>query len=984
MLDYVIIQGEKEFPINGILNLNDRSISHFNEIENLEDLSNLRELHLQHNKIKTLEGLKNLKKLKVLQLNDNEITVLSNLESLENLELLDLSNNNIIKIENDLELKNLKKLDLYQNELKIIASLEYFVNLEEINLSNNHIEKISGLSSLKRLKKLVLSSNDITRIEGLENLESLELLFLGKNNIEVLEEFNNLKNLKILDLRENKINRLKGLENLSNLYRIKLSGNKIPLPIIQQFGESGKDYVSYCRGEFIVFENKYTCIDVTKAYENIKNVLVISGANIHKITDLKNLENLRDLEGLNLGDNEISDIKGLDSLENLKLLWLSSNNIKKIKNLGNLKKLENLSLSFNKITQIEGLETLTHLKKLNLRKNFIKNIENLDKLTELSTLSLQENEIKEITGLNSLLELKELTLSNNRIQNTKGIEKLRSLEGLILQDNFLTDIDEISNLTNLTILNLGKNQLNNISSIESLINLTKLKLGDNNIEDIEDLSNLKQLRKLGLENNNIHNILSLKDLIDLKYINLKGNPVHIELGHILDLSNNNPRRYIAYAILEPILKRLSGEIFWDKIIEKHPFLKDFHLNEIKEIIKLFPEIQLLVENGKTKSFSTFKNLVKALDTFIEPFEEQEDIKYSLISEKLCLPREEDAKKICKIIIEKELSRFPLYDIIDGIRKKVRPKTQDDSLSAFKQALLDKRHIYIEPMGKEGGEAEIYYVFSQDTRDLRIAKLFKQPIGIINRDIILSEGQKLIDIKHENIVEFYDKGVFTHEDKEYLFYIEEYIDGKNLREIDSRILTRPFEIRLKLLLQILKAESEFLEEFETHNDLSLDNIMITKSIKIKNKKIKIIDPGSSKYVPYTEDNDYDLLRIQEELIEFFLKEGELDHIGGLSELKKLSLNDLKDSLEKRLLEVEEDGSQENLTEDQKIIVSKLEKLWKRIHSNHPFEDIKVRYMDSNFYKYLDTEHWDLAKNSDSFKSLVLFSIICSNSSFNFFN
>lgn len=57
MLDYVIIRGEKEFPVNGILNLNKRNISHFDEIENLENLSGLKELHLQHNCINSIRKL---------------------------------------------------------------------------------------------------------------------------------------------------------------------------------------------------------------------------------------------------------------------------------------------------------------------------------------------------------------------------------------------------------------------------------------------------------------------------------------------------------------------------------------------------------------------------------------------------------------------------------------------------------------------------------------------------------------------------------------------------------------------------------------------------------------------------------------------------------------------------------------------------------------------------------------------------------------
>lgn len=58
---------------------------------------------------------------------------------------------------------------------------------------------------------------------------------------------------------------------------------------------------------------------------------------------------------------------------------------------------------------------------------------------------------------------------------------------------------------------------------------------------------------------------------------------------------------------------------------------------------------------------------------------------------------------------------------------------------------------------------------------------------------------------------------------------------------------------------------------------------------------------------------------------------------------------------------ENSSQDVLIKQQKNIILKLKVLRNRIHSNHPFEIIKVRYMDSDFYKYMDEEHWNRAIN-----------------------
>ncbi len=957
MLDYVIIRGEKEFPLNGILDLNKRSISHFNEIENLENLTSLKELHLQHNHIKTLEGLKNLKNLRLLQLNNNKITVLSNLESLENLETLDLSNNNIDKIGNDLELRKLKELDLYHNKLKNITGLENFVNLESLILSKNHIEKISGLSSLKKLKKLVLADNEINMIEGLESLEYLEKLYLGNNQIKTLKGLNNLYSLEELDLRSNKIKEIEGLENLSNLYKIKLSGNRIQLPIIQQFGENGKYYVKYCRGEYVIFENNYICvIDDQIDYENIKNVLVISGVEIHRIRDLKNIENLGELEGLNLGGNEISDIEGLDSLVNLKLLWLSSNNIVEIKGIKNLKKLEDLSLSFNEISRIEGLETLIHLKKLNLKSNFIKKIENLDKLTELNVLSLLKNKIEEITGLESLLKLKKLDLSKNKIKIIKGLNHLRNLKGLLLQENFLTELNEIISLSSLTILNLEKNQLKNINGIEKLINLTELNLADNNIEDIEELSNLRRLTKLGLEKNNIQDISSLKNLKNLKYINLIGNPIHPKIGHKLDLSNNNPRRYIAYTILKPIFDKLSGEIFWDEILKDYPFLNDFHLNEIKEIIKSFPEIQLLIENGTVKSFSTFDNLAKKLDTLIEPFKEQEDIPYSFITDNLYLPKDQDAKNICTIIIEKGLSRYPIYNTVKGIRKQVIKKKQEvlsnlrvlllgSNCKGMKEVLVGRE---IRKIRKILDHSSIQFIDAPDIkRDDIYEKLseFKPQIvhfsghGFNKTGPLFNGDEFLINIPpplFNQLIDVLKKG------EEYIkLIIFNVCESSLIAEKVSKFIDFTIGIEKKANDRCVAAFSKGFYRILLHKD-TIINAFDNGTIRFFNKHAEIKAGGLKR--PY----------------KMFCKNP--GSLGAFTETFGENINNNIYSSK----DVKGEASQEDFTEDQKCIILKLGELRDKIHFNYPFENIKVRYIDSDFYKYIDKEHWNRAKNQIVYK------------------
>ena len=96
-------------------------------------------------------------------------------------------------------------------------------------------------------------------------------------------------------------------------------------------------------------------------------------------------------------------------------LDLPCKKIKEIKNLNNMDDLQHLDLSHNKIIKIKGLDNLVGLQNLELRYNQITEIQGLDKLINLQKLSLSNNKISEIKGLDNLVNLKELYLYNNQI-----------------------------------------------------------------------------------------------------------------------------------------------------------------------------------------------------------------------------------------------------------------------------------------------------------------------------------------------------------------------------------------------------------------------------------------------------------------------------------------------------------------------------------------------------------------------------------------
>jgi len=226
------------------------------------------------------------------------------------------------------------------------------------------------------------------------------------------------------------------------------------------------------------------------------------------------------------------------------------------------------------------------------------------------------------------------------------------------------------------------------------------------------------------------------------------------------------------------------------------------------------------------------------------------------------------------------------------------------LDAFNSALEDKDYIYLEPMNKRGGWAEIFYIYSREDKETRVAKVYKEPLGRITETIYKSDAKKLMNISHENVVKIIDKGIIEYEDKKYFFLILEHIRGKNFEEIDSRLfLEIPYNKRLNFFVQAIDGINEFRENFDLHRDLHPGNIMLSDENTNKERTIKIIDPGSSRYYYEPRDEDIDLYSIKEGLLNLFLRPEEINKINESIKLKDIDFPEFR-ALIKKLSKIEE--------------------------------------------------------------------------------
>ena len=133
---------------------------------------------------------------------------------------------------------------------------------------------------------------------------------------------------------------------------------------------------------------------------DVKEVIKLN-CKCNKLTEIKGLDKLVNLENLLCGFNELIEIKGLDKLVNLRRLDCYSNQLTEL-DLSKLVNLEMLYCSFNKLTELD-LSKLVNLECLSCHNNKLTKLKGLNKLVNLEWLNGKEYIKPEPDKLNLIL-----------------------------------------------------------------------------------------------------------------------------------------------------------------------------------------------------------------------------------------------------------------------------------------------------------------------------------------------------------------------------------------------------------------------------------------------------------------------------------------------------------------------------------------------------------------------------------------------------
>lgn len=297
------------------------------------------------------------------------------------------------------------------------------------------------------------------------------------------------------------------------------------------------------------------------------------------ISNLKGLENAKNLRALYAGSNYITDITPIINLTNLSDVILDNNFITNLTVLNNAKlpSLGYIDFRFNYIKFNTDTASKAALEKLlkGIKQEYydfeeeFKSIiskQHEDNLNDIDKEVILEKALKERliklgvdTNKDGTITRRELRyadivdssedgidLTNLNITSISGLEYFKGYD-INLSDNNISDITPITKNKFIYNLNLNNNNITNISGIEKCMDIYRLVLSNNKITDITPITNLDEMQKatdwrfmdIDLSNNQISNIDCVKNWKNIQRLDLSGN----KITNVKSLQNYNFKVY---------------------------------------------------------------------------------------------------------------------------------------------------------------------------------------------------------------------------------------------------------------------------------------------------------------------------------------------------------------------------------------------------------------------------------------------------------
>eukprot|EP00002_Diphylleia_rotans_P036254 TRINITY_DN7972_c0_g2_i2.p1 TRINITY_DN7972_c0_g2~~TRINITY_DN7972_c0_g2_i2.p1 ORF type:complete len:1135 (+),score=216.90 TRINITY_DN7972_c0_g2_i2:769-4173(+) len=360
-----------------------------------------------------------------------------------------LQQNNLSGTIPDVTMPRMSTLDLSFNRLEGEIPDLTMPLLEHMNLENNNLEGSIPNFNMPRLVSLILSKNRLTGTIPIFESHQLEGLFMDTNNLE--------GNIPVLP----KSVQLLNIDSNPTLVYPRLVMEEI---FMETNGNLWKNRTGWLHEENVCSWHGVTCDSGCPEIQSKLSLcpiirLSLPGNKLSGSLSSKAwLNGLRDLEELNLEDNELKGTMPNLKMPELANLRLSGNQLEGVIPNFELSKLLYLSLADNQFTGFGQLLILPSVTIVDLSSNQLQGtLPILANLTSIVRLDVSFNQLNSISHL-SLPNLQTLIISNNKLSGVLPDLDLPRLTYLDLSNNILDQpIPKWNTLVNLEQLIVSSN-----------------------------------------------------------------------------------------------------------------------------------------------------------------------------------------------------------------------------------------------------------------------------------------------------------------------------------------------------------------------------------------------------------------------------------------------------------------------------------------------------------------------------------------------
>ena len=147
----------------------------------------------------------------------------------------------------------------------------------------------------------------------------------------------------------------------------------------------------------------------------ITSIKVLDLKNNSRISSLKPLEKLDNLESLKFSNTDVVNLEAIKSLKNLKELNCANNPIRNLIPLSGLSKLEILDCSNTRIDSLSSIENLRNLEVLKVSGTKIKNLNGIENFLRLKHLEFSRTEVRWLKPIEELNNMKTVKCYDTKI-----------------------------------------------------------------------------------------------------------------------------------------------------------------------------------------------------------------------------------------------------------------------------------------------------------------------------------------------------------------------------------------------------------------------------------------------------------------------------------------------------------------------------------------------------------------------------------------